>query len=81
MSTDEPIPWEHGCHRDLEAVIGRRHALAPGWHVSETVGKVSGHAFLVRTDAGVNRFVHGLTAETARTLPHEMAMAVRLRDG
>jgi hypothetical protein len=29
----------------------------------------------------VYRYVHGLTEETARVLAHELALALRLRDG
>jgi hypothetical protein len=77
--SDESPPWERGRRRDLEAAMSDE-VPGLGWHVRETLGKASGNAFLVGADVGVYRYVRGLTTETARTLAHELALAVRLRD-
>ena len=78
---DGPIPWEQNRRRDLEAVMADE---VPGltWRVHGlSSGKGFGNAFMVSTDVGVYRVVRGLTKETARTLAHELALTVRLRDG
>jgi hypothetical protein len=81
VSDREPIPWKQNRRRDLEAVMADE---VPGlqWRVrAMSSGKGFGNAFMVSTDIGVYRVVRELTKETARRLAHELALAVRLRDG
>jgi hypothetical protein len=78
--SESPIRFESGRRRDLEAVMTDE---VPGltWRVHEVASTTSPQGgFRVRTDAGVQRYVRDLTSDLARTLAHQMALAVRLRE-
>ena len=80
MAADEQTPFlEPGRRRDLEAEMSDEVPGLP-WIVREVASTTSPlGGFLVRTDAGVHRYVRDLTPSTARRLAHQLALAVRLR--
>src|SRR5438309_4585723 len=80
VSMDQPIPWETGRRRDLEAVMADE-IPDPQWSVREVASTSSPQGgFLVRTEGGVHRFVRDLTPDLARRLADQLALTVRLRD-
>ena len=79
MDAEEPIPLQTGRRRDLEEVMSDEIPDLP-WSVREVATATNPlGGFLVRTQAGVHRYVRDLTPALARKLAHQLALTVRLR--
>ena len=81
MASDDEFQLGTGRRRDLEDAMSDEIPEL-NWsvrEVSSTTSPLGG--FLVRTDAGVHRYVRDLTPALARRLAHQLALTVRLRSG
>jgi hypothetical protein len=79
VSAEEPIPLQTGRRRDLEEAMSDEIPDLQ-WSVREVATATSPlGGFLVRTEAGVHRYVRDLTPASARRLAHQLALTVRLR--